>query len=158
MVIAAGIGLAGMLLMSVIVSALSSFGFGQYLSYVTGKLSFMPNQLLIRVPQIILIIWSFRYLRDQGGDVSFFLVMEVYAVLFSQFTSVSGYGGRIALYFAIFDVIVIPRAMSALKLKKMWSNNSADYYTILYVLLVVLFCIFRNTSNSAVYVYEIEEK
>jgi len=118
MVIAAGIGLAGMLLMSVIVSALSSFGFGQYLSYVTGKLSFMPNQLLIRVPQIILIIWSFRYLRDQGGDVSFFLVMEVYAVLFSQFTSVSGYGGRIALYFAIFDVIVIPRAMSALKLKK----------------------------------------
>ena len=118
MVIAAGIGLAGMLLMSVIVSALSSFGFGQYLSYVTGKLSFMPNQLLIRVPQIILIIWSFRYLRDQGGDVSFFLVMEVYAVLFSQFTSVSGYGGRIALYFAIFDVIVIPRAMSALKPKK----------------------------------------
>lgn len=118
MVIAAGIGLAGMLLMSVIVSVLSSFGFGQYLSYVTGKLSFMPNQLLIRVPQIILIIWSFRYLRAQGGDVSFFLVMEVYAVLFSQFTSVSGYGGRIALYFAIFDVIVIPRAMSALKPKK----------------------------------------
>ena len=105
MVIAVGIGLAGMLSMSVIVSALSSFGFGQYLSYVTGKLSFMPNQLLIRVPQIILIIWGFRYLRDQGGDVSFF----------SQFTSVSGYGGRIALYFAIFDVIVIPRAMSALK-------------------------------------------
>lgn len=118
MVIAAGIGLAGMLLMSVIVSVLSSFGFGQYLSYVTGKLSFMPNQLLIRVPQIILIILSFRYLRAQGGDVSFFLVMEVYAVLFSQFTSVSGYGGRIALYFAIFDVIVIPRAMSALKPKK----------------------------------------
>ena len=76
--------------------------------------------------------------------------------LFSQFTSVSGYGGRIALYFAIFDVIVIPRAMSALKLKK-WSNNSADYYTILYVYWWFI-CIFRNTSNSAVYVYEIEEK
>ena len=29
--------------MSVIVSALSSFGFGQYLSYVTGKLSFIPS-------------------------------------------------------------------------------------------------------------------
>lgn len=115
MLIAVGIGLAGMLLMSVIMSALSSFGFGHYLSYVTGKLSFMPNQLLIRVPQIILIIWSYRYLKDQGGDVSFFLVMEVYAVLFSQFTSVSGYSGRIALYFAIIDVIVIPQAMNALK-------------------------------------------
>ena len=54
-------------------------------------------------------------MKDQGEDVSFFLVMEVYAVLFSQFTSVSGFGGRIALYFAIFDVIVIPRAMNALK-------------------------------------------
>lgn len=115
MLVAVGIGFVGMLLTFVIVSALSSFGFGQYLSYVTGKLSFMPNQLLIRVPQIILIIWSYRYLKDQGEDVSFFLVMEVYAVLFSQFTSVSGFGGRIALYFAIFDVIIIPRAMNALK-------------------------------------------
>ena len=51
MLIAIGIGLAGMLLASAIVLALSSFGFGQYLSYVTGKLSFMPNQLLIRVPE-----------------------------------------------------------------------------------------------------------
>ena len=40
---------------------------------------------------------------------------RVYVVLFLQFTSVSGYGGRIALYFAIFDVIVIPWAMGALK-------------------------------------------
>lgn len=115
MLIAIGIGLAGMLLASAIVLALSSFGFGQYLSYVTGKLSFMPNQLLIRVPQIVLIIWSYRYLKDQRGDISFFLVMQVYVVLFLQFTSVSGYGGRIALYFAIFDVIVIPWAMGALK-------------------------------------------
>ena len=82
MLIAIGIGLAGMLLASAIVLALSSFGFGQYLSYVTGKLSFMPNQLLIRVPQIVLIIWSYRYLKDQRGDISFFLVMQVYVVLF----------------------------------------------------------------------------
>ena len=107
-----------MIMMSAIVSALSAVGFGEYVSYVTGKLVFMPNQLLIRIPQIILIIWSYRYLRKDGEDISFFLVMEVYAVLFSQFTSVSGYGGRIALYFAIFEVLVISQAMSALKPRK----------------------------------------
>ena len=115
MLISIGIGFVEMLMASAIVSLLSTVGFGEYISYVTGKLTFMPNQLLIRAPQIILVIWSYRYLKEQGVDVSFFLVMEVYAVLFSQFTSVSGYGGRIALYFAIFDVIVIPQAMSALK-------------------------------------------
>lgn len=118
MLISIGIGFAGMLMTSAIVPILTSVGFGEYVSYVTGKLSFMPNQLLIRLPQIILLIWSYRILKKQGEDVPFFLVMEIYAVLFSQFTSVSGYGGRIALYFAIFDVIVIPKAMSALKLVK----------------------------------------
>lgn len=116
--ISMGIGFVVMIMMSAIVSALSAVGFGEYVSYVTGKLVFMPNQLLIRIPQIILIIWSYRYLRKDGEDISFFLVMEVYAVLFSQFTSVSGYGGRIALYFAIFEVLVISQAMSALKPRK----------------------------------------
>ena len=118
MLISMGIGFVVMIMMSAIVSALSAVGFGKYVSYVTGKLVFMPNQLLIRIPQIILIIWSYRYLRKDGEDISFFLVMEVYAVLFSQFTSVSGYGGRIALYFAIFEVLVISQAMSALKPRK----------------------------------------
>ena len=118
MLISMGIGFVVMIMMSAIVSALSAVGFGEYVSYVTGKLVFMPNQLLIRIPQIILIIWSYRYLRKDGEDISFFLVMEVYAVLFSQFTSVSGYGGRIALYFAIFEVLVISQAMSALKPRK----------------------------------------
>ena len=115
MLISIGIGFVVMIMTSAIVSVLSTVGFGQYISYVTGKLTFMPNQLIIRIPQIILIIWNYRYLKDQGTDVSFFLVMEACTVLFSQFTSVSGYGGRIALYFAIFDVLVIPQAMQALK-------------------------------------------
>ena len=158
MLISMGIGFVVMIMMSAIVSALSAVGFGEYVSYVTGKLVFMPNQLLIRIPQIILIIWSYRYLRKDGEDISFFLVMEVYAVLFSQFTSVSGYGGRIALYFAIFEVLVISQAMSALKPRKSGIIIRPLIIRILYVLLVVLFCICWCASNSTVYIYEIEEK
>ena len=115
MLVSISIGVIGVLMTSTVVSILSVVGFGEYVSYVTGKLTFMPNQLLIRAPQIILVVWSYKYLKTRSRDTSFFLVMEVYVVLFLQFTSISGYGGRIAQYFAIFDVIVIPQAMNALK-------------------------------------------
>lgn len=115
LMISVGVGVAGMLLASAIVSILSTVGFGQYVSYVAGTLTFMPNQLIIRIPQIVLLIWSYKYLKWKGVEVNFFLLMEIFAVLFSQFTSVSGYGGRIALYFGIFDILVIPLAMDALK-------------------------------------------
>lgn len=118
LLISVGVGVAGIFLASVIAILLSAIGFGDYVNYITGALTFMPNQLILRIPQIILIVWSYRYLKKEWGEANFFLTMEIYVVLFSQFTSVSEYGGRIAQYFAVFDVIIIPLAMDTLKTLK----------------------------------------
>lgn len=54
-------------------------------------------------------------MKKENIEANFFMVMEIFSVMFSQFTSVSGYGGRIALYFGIFDIILVPLAMETLK-------------------------------------------
>lgn len=137
MLISMGIGFVVMIMMSAIVSALSAVGFGEYVSYVTGKLVFMPNQLLIRIPQIILIIWSYRYLRKDGEDISFFLVIIANFIV-AIYAIIAGKGYKAFSFHNIdrcklkemirYSVVLIPNTFM------WWIMNSSDRVMVTYMI------------------------
>ena len=105
------VGVGVLLAFGIISKVLTLMGLGRYIGYVAGELSFMPNQVLIRLPIILLCVLGWRKLTYEYSSTSFLMTMIIYTVIFSQFAGSSTFGARIAVYFAIFQVVLIPQIM-----------------------------------------------
>lgn len=90
---------------NVIVKILEMTGFEKYTFYVSGNVTFMPRQLIKRLPPLLLLIASWKTLRENEKEFRFYTVMLGLDIICAQFTSVSIYGGRIALFFSEFNIM-----------------------------------------------------
>ena len=101
---------------------LKFIGLGQYSTYVT-KASFLPNQILYYLPGLVLLMINWKVYKQTIIGYKFYILMIIYAILASQFytestiLSANQYGGRIGLYFSIFQVLVYSQAFKKIRYK-----------------------------------------
>ena len=101
------ISIVGFLSLEIIISLLNIFGLSKYLNYINGSISFMPNQIISRLPSIFMYFYALKkYVTEK--NIRFLFVMLFLDLISSQFTSVSEFGGRISMYFSQFQILGIP--------------------------------------------------
>ena len=94
--------------LSVISALLTSLGLSKYIAYIGGTISFMPNQVIIRIPIIALFMYCWKKNINDSKIMRFLFTMLCLDLICSQFTSINSYSGRIALYFAEFQILTYP--------------------------------------------------
>lgn len=102
-------GLAILFAQNLITNMMSMVGLSDYVHYITGDLTFLPNQLIIRLPVLLLCIFLRKRLYVAEQDKFYFYVCcIIYTIIFSQFASVNSFAYRIAMTFSIFQIAFIP--------------------------------------------------
>lgn len=94
-------------------SLIPLIGLGDYTVYL-GRIYLLPNQLLLRAPALVLLIYYWR----KGGNpglACFFFGMLCFEMAFSQLASAEPQSARIAYYFAIISIYYVPIIASAAK-------------------------------------------
>ena len=94
------------LLLGAFGTVLGMVGLGRYVNYIGGQLSFMPNQVLIRLPLVLFAFWTAANRRYDSPFANFLLVSMLFGTALSQLVSGGENNGRIALYFDSFSVLV----------------------------------------------------
>lgn len=102
---------AGLLLIvatNIVVKIMSSVGLSGYINYISGDVQFLPNQIIARLPIIVLFLVLWKKMQKREPWNRFLFVMLVYDLICSQFASVFSYSGRITWYFIQFEMISLP--------------------------------------------------
>ncbi len=103
--------LLGLLLLvatNVIVKIMSVVGLGRYADYILGDITFLPNQILVRLPIFVLFILLWKRMQKNEAWNRFLFAMLIYDFICSQFASVLSYSGRITWYFVQFEMVTLP--------------------------------------------------
>lgn len=115
-----GIGLACLLGTDIIVNILVRIGIVEYSSYISGDVSFLPSQIILRFPLIILFVYDWRRLKSIEKDAYIYLIFVIFDILTSQLSSVNQVSGRIALFFSMYNILIYPQICTVSKFK---NNN-----------------------------------
>ena len=104
-----GIGVIVLFSQNFIVSVMNMVGLDAYVHYVSGDMSFLPNQLFIRIPVLILCyILREKLYQKEETIFAFYVCCVIYTIIFSQFASVNSFAYRIAMQFSVFQIGLIP--------------------------------------------------
>lgn len=93
---------------TVLTPILSFLGLSRYQFYLSGTLNFMLNQVIIRIPILILLVLGGKILKQKIEGANFFETMILLDLVLSQLSGLTSYSSRIALYFQMFMVFSIP--------------------------------------------------
>ncbi len=101
---------------------LSSIGLSKYVGYISGNIMFMPNQILSRLPAILILVYAMLYAKRKNRtfqNFQFYFTMMIFDVLLAQFTSVNSFAGRIGMYFSQFEMLAFPAICYETRNKKL---------------------------------------
>ena len=101
------IGFVAVVATGIVTKILSSIGLSKYIGYISGNIMFMPNQILSRLPAILILLYA-RRKNCSLQDFQFYFTMLVFDVLLAQLTSVNPFAGRIGMYFSQFEILAFP--------------------------------------------------
>lgn len=105
-------GMAGLLMLELAIWLLNALGLEKYLYYVSGSVHFMPNQIILRLPVLLLFLWN--YPRTKREPMTpFWITMLVIELLVSQLLSVTPQSGRIGVFFSEYWILSIPVSLAA---------------------------------------------
>lgn len=93
---------------TVLAPILSLLNLSRYQYYLNGILNFMPNQIIVRLPILILLVFGGKGLKQKIKGANFFKTMILLGVVFSQLSSITSYSSRIAINFEMYGMIYIP--------------------------------------------------
>lgn len=120
----------------------------KYIGYIAGDLKFMSNQVVIRLPAIVLFLVNWHQLYKADERTRFYFAMICLDLICSQFTSVNSFAGRISQWFSLFSILYYPSLCTHSKYKKIT--------TILVVAYMLTYWIFyfaiRNSGETVPYV------
>lgn len=94
---------------------LGAIGLGRFSGYISGDVGLQINQIIVRLPLLVLMFTHWKKMVKRGWNVHFFFIMTYLDILVSQLTSVNIYSGRIGEYFSIFNIIYLPLIYMATK-------------------------------------------
>lgn len=87
---------------------LNLLGLSQYQYYLSGIFRFMPNQVILRIPILILLLLGRKEFKKEYRGANFFIAMILLDLVISQLVGVTSNSGRISIYCAMFGIISIP--------------------------------------------------
>ncbi len=104
--------MAGMLVLvaqSYLAKIFETVGLSYYVHYFEGTIEFLPNQIISRLPiMLACVLLSKQLINNLGDEFYFYICCVVYAIIFSQFASANSSTYRIAMYFSIFFINLVP--------------------------------------------------
>lgn len=99
------VGCIVMLSLSVILKILSVIGLSKYLIYIRGQISFLPNQMILRMPLFVIFTCCYKNWKEKDKNVPFFYAMLTLDFLTSQLASITENSGRISTYFSAYCIV-----------------------------------------------------
>lgn len=127
-----GIGLTCLLSTDIIVNIFARIGIVGYSSYISGNVSFLPSQIILRLPLIILFVYDWKRFKSIEKDAYVYLVIFIFDIFTSQLSSVNQVSGRIALFFSIYNIFIYPKICTVSKYK--YNNYIRTAYLMSYLL------------------------
>lgn len=131
---------------SIIASLLNTIG-SQYASYITGDLHFSVNQIIIRLPLIIIFLISSRDIFEYSSKKYYFYLSILLLDLCVSQLSTIGNAYRISYYFLFFDVLFIESAFDALSGRK---KIFVFMLLLVYCLVFWIFFIYNENSGETI--------
>lgn len=132
-VLCVGVGI--LFFTEVLATVLSVMGLGGFIPYIRFRNNtILWNQILYKLPGLIILLFNFKNVEKCTSDSMFYVAMAAYSIIMSQFFGTAGagfYGGRIAQFFAEFNIIIYPTMVKKGKYRKI--------LTILLVLYLIIY-------------------
>lgn len=116
-----------------IVQFIKMIGLDQYIGYISGNIYIVPNQIISRLPIIIIFILNYRYISKIEKNTPFWLTMLIIDLLTSQLVSISAYSFRLSVYFSEYSILSIPIMLKAIP------NKTGRKGIIFIILIIYLF-------------------
>lgn len=126
-----------LLSLNVIAVLLRTFGLARYVGYIqgSGSIYLMPNQIVLRLPIIILFIIRWKKMLAEDELTPFYGSMIVLDLLASQLISINVYAFRIASFFSEYNML----SYSALVYAGNRKYRTNRYVALLYVLAYMVY-------------------
>lgn len=116
-------GCVALMLIDIIAIIMSFIGFGRYTNYIQGgTIYFLPSQLIVRLPIILLFIIRWRKIIKEDKLAPFYGSMFALDLLASQLLSLHSYAFRISVFFSQFNILSYSATIYAGN-RKMKSNR-----------------------------------
>lgn len=130
-------------------SLLSAFGLAKYQFYLRGTLTFMPNQFIIRLPILILLVLGWKKLSLEIEGANFYKTMILFDLVISQLSGLTSYSSRISFYFQMFVVFSIPALCGCIEIV----NQKLTKTMMIVYMLVYWFYYFALMNSQATIPY-----
>lgn len=125
------VGFAFLIFHNSLGSLFNLVGLSRFAAYISGKVAFMPNQVIVRAPLLVLFIFNWRKLKHNRENY-FYLSMLIYAIIFAQFSSINIFAARLSMYFMIYYTFTVVE-LDKIRIKNININTIfVIIYSILY--------------------------
>lgn len=101
-----------------IISFMKIIGVDGFINYINGDVKFLPNQIIVRLPIIFMLVLSWKQLKQKNEFASFYAAMILLDVMSSQLVSINMYAFRIGLYFSEYSIYSLPIMLNMFEGKK----------------------------------------
>ena len=97
-----------MLLLDVFVVILESIGLHKFVVYINGDLHILVNQIVVRLPIVVLLILNWKQLKKKTNFAAFYGMMIFLDLIIAQLISINSYSVRIATFFSEYSILSYP--------------------------------------------------
>lgn len=122
-----------------------------YAQYISGNVKFSINQIIVRIPIIILFVCNWEKIKKEKRLGCFLLSALIMDLIISQLVNVSfGQSGRIALYFGCYNIFSLPLIYTSIenRQKKIFIKDLLIIYLFFYWW---FYYVYKNVSETYPY-------
>lgn len=149
-----GIGVASIFSLEMLTELLKLLGLN-YGSYLSGSVTFMPNQIFYRLPILLLMILQWKRFKKTNVYARFYLLMVIFDLLTSQLTSIYSHSARIGVYFSEYYMLAYP-ALHMTSARK-YNRKVVMWFTLAYLCVYWWFIyVYGGTSETVPYQFFFE--
>lgn len=138
--------------LELIQAILRNYGFSKYVTYINGSIEVLPNQIILRLPFIILFAINWKKIFCKNEELLFLITMLIFDLILSQLGSISNSSWRIAAYFSEYNLLSYPLLCGFEKHKR--GRNKAKALLISYLVLYwIYFFALKGAHQTVPYMF-----
>lgn len=118
----------------IMIRFISVLGLNKFVNYISGNVYFLPNQIIMRLPLIILYVLNWKKMNNKDKLTPFYFTMIFWDLISSQLISVNVYAFRISMFFAVYNIFSIPTLVVSQK-----KESNKIFITILIFLYLIYY-------------------
>ena len=125
------------------------FGNTQYYGYLNGDLAFSFNQILLRLPALLMLIFRFNKIKLKN-DGYFWALIIIFETIISQLATLTEYTSRIVSYFSIYSIVYYPILVNSFN-KRILHNFAICFVLIFSVVYWFYIFVYLQTGETVPY-------